>query len=135
MAGQPASWLLRTLARAAALQLSEFKSQELAMLLWALSRSESLNDACRLFDQARRIRASFIPLYFGALLMECEQRELLEHEIAILKGLEGAVGNHGAEMGLGVATKRFEAMRLASRFKVQVPFKILLTICNSEAAG
>ena len=67
--------------------------------------------------------------------MECEQRELLEHEIAILKALEGTVGNHDAEMGLGVATKRFEAMRLASRFKVQLTFKTLLTICNSEATG
>ena len=50
--------------------------------------------------------------------MEYEQRGVSEHEIAFLKLLNGARGNHGIEMGLGVATKCVAAMRLA---KVKKP--------------
>ena len=51
---------------------------------------------------------SFSPLYFEVLLMECEQVGLLEHEIALLKGLEGRAGNHGTEIGFGTATRLAE---------------------------
>ena len=43
--------------------------------------------------------------------MECKLRGLLEHEIALLKGLEGAAGNHGADKGFEAATKSVAAMR------------------------
>ena len=71
------------IARAAEWHLADFNSQDFSMVLWALSRPESLNDACRLFDQARHIRVAFSPLSFGAMLMEYEQRELLEHEVVL----------------------------------------------------
>ena len=80
--------------------MGDFNAQNLrtSMTLWALSRCESLKDAWSLFDHAKRICVCFSLLCFGALLMECEQRGLFEHEISLSKGLEGAASNHGAEM-------------------------------------
>ena len=78
------------------------------MTLLALSRHESPRDALSLFVHAKHLGPfgiSFSPLYFEVLLMECEQVGLLEHEIALLKGLEGRAGNHGTEIGFGTATR------------------------------
>lgn len=84
------------------------------MTFWALSQRESLKDAWSLVEQVKRIGRSFGPLCFGALLVECEQRELFEHEIAILAWLKGAAGNRGPEMDLlTTAAKRVASMRLA----------------------
>ena len=52
--------------------------------------------------------------------MECEQRELFEHEIGLLKGLQDAT-DHGAEMDFGAATKRVAAMRLTETNEMQLP--------------
>ena len=53
--------------------------------------------------------------------MECEQRELFEYEIALLQGLEGTAGNHGAEVDFRAATKRGAAMRLAEANEMKLP--------------
>ena len=45
--------------------------------------------------------------------MDCEQRELSEHEIALLRGLADAA-DHGAEIVFGAITKRVSSMRLAA---------------------
>ena len=53
--------------------------------------------------------------------MECEQRELFEYETALLQGLEGTAGNHGAEVDFRAATKRGAAMRLAETNEMKLP--------------
>ena len=58
----------------------------------ALSRRKSLLDVWSLFNHTKNISLSFSPLCFGVLSMECEQRGSFEHEMAFLKGLEGAAG-------------------------------------------
>eukprot|EP00747_Dinoflagellata_sp_TGD_P042637 gnl/TRDRNA2_/TRDRNA2_142199_c0_seq1.p2 gnl/TRDRNA2_/TRDRNA2_142199_c0~~gnl/TRDRNA2_/TRDRNA2_142199_c0_seq1.p2 ORF type:complete len:116 (-),score=10.78 gnl/TRDRNA2_/TRDRNA2_142199_c0_seq1:28-375(-) len=58
------------------------------MTLWALSRPDILKDAWAFFDHVKLRDDSFSPKSFGALLMECEQRRLPEHEIQILCDLE-----------------------------------------------
>ena len=45
--------------------------------------------------------------------MESEQRGLLEHEIALSRGVESAGSNHGAEMSFGACMKTFAGMHLA----------------------
>ena len=40
------------------------------------------------------------------MLMECERGARYEHEIALLKGLEGAAGNVGEQRGCGAAAER-----------------------------
>ena len=77
------------------------------MTLCALSYHECLKYAWSLYERAECIGISFSPLYFEALLMECEQRGLFEHEIAFLRGLEGAAGgNYGADVSFGAAAKQ-----------------------------
>ena len=72
-----------------------FLQEGLCMTLWAFSRRESLTDAWRLLEHAEHTVHSFTLLCFGALLMECEQRGLFDHEIALLKGLECVAGKYG----------------------------------------
>merc|ERR1712025_1062839 len=90
--------LLRVLTWAAEQLLSDFNTQDLCMTLWALSWHECMYVTWKLVDHAKRIGVSFNPLCFGALLMECEQRGFFDHEIAGLKGMERAIGNHDAKM-------------------------------------
>eukprot|EP00746_Dinoflagellata_sp_MGD_P022201 gnl/MRDRNA2_/MRDRNA2_151937_c0_seq1.p1 gnl/MRDRNA2_/MRDRNA2_151937_c0~~gnl/MRDRNA2_/MRDRNA2_151937_c0_seq1.p1 ORF type:complete len:256 (+),score=46.72 gnl/MRDRNA2_/MRDRNA2_151937_c0_seq1:141-908(+) len=68
---------------------------------------------------------AFSPLCFGALLMETEQRELFEHEMVILNGLEGAAGtgNHSIEMVFRQATKHIAAIKLSKTNEMQLPQK------------
>ena len=40
-----------------------------------------------------------------AMLMECERGERYEHEIELLKGLEGAAGNVGEQRGCAAAAE------------------------------
>ena len=63
-------------------RVGDFDEQDLCMTSWALSWRESLRDAWSLFEHVKRIGVSFSPLCFGALLMECEQGGLFQHEIA-----------------------------------------------------
>ena len=44
--------------------------------------------------------------------MECQQRQLFEHEIALMKGLEDAAGNHGTDTSFKAAVKHVAAMYL-----------------------
>ena len=72
-----------------------------------------MRDAWSLFDCAKCLGISFSPFCLGAVLMECEQRRLFEDEIAFLKGLEGAAGNHYTKLDCGAGTRRVAAMRLS----------------------
>eukprot|EP00747_Dinoflagellata_sp_TGD_P108134 gnl/TRDRNA2_/TRDRNA2_170322_c18_seq1.p2 gnl/TRDRNA2_/TRDRNA2_170322_c18~~gnl/TRDRNA2_/TRDRNA2_170322_c18_seq1.p2 ORF type:complete len:118 (-),score=19.16 gnl/TRDRNA2_/TRDRNA2_170322_c18_seq1:49-402(-) len=87
-----------TLAREAELRVSVLDAQNQCTILWALSRPASLEDAWRFLDQAKQLGDLGSPLCLGALLMECEQRVLLEHEIQVAHELEGRVCNHSSEM-------------------------------------
>merc|ERR1712224_566027 len=107
------------LARSAERRVGNFDTKSHPMAVWALTRRDRLKDAWNFFGYSKRIGRFLDPVYFvyfiNPLLMECEQRVVVEHEIALLKGVEGAAGikgNNGAEMGLGAATKRVAAMRL-----------------------
>ena len=60
--------------------------------LWALSRSGRMINVCSLFEHAQRAGSAASLHCFEALLMECERGEGYEHELALLKGLEGAAG-------------------------------------------
>ena len=102
-AGQLDAQLFMALARAAECCVSNFESQSLLMTWWALSQRESLRDSWSLFDHVC-IDVSFSLRCFGAHLMECEQRELFEYELALLQGLEGAACNRGAEVDFRAAT-------------------------------
>ena len=82
------------------------------MTLRALTRHESERNARSLLEHAKGIGISLSLPCFGALLTECEQRGLLEHEIAHLKGLEGTACKQGMEMGFGAAVKCAIAMHL-----------------------
>merc|ERR1739848_18046 len=53
--------------------------------------------------------------------MECEQRGLYEHEMALLKGLECAAGSHVLEIGFEAAAKRVAATRLAKTNEMKLP--------------
>merc|ERR1712118_621725 len=102
-AGQWDAQLLRAIARAAEQRRGNIKNtQQLFMILWALSRHDSQRDAWSFFGHAECMSISFGSVCFEALLMECEQRGVFEHEIALLKGLKGAAGNYGMEMDVGV---------------------------------
>ena len=120
MAGQSDAQPFMALARAAECCVSNFHSQAMVMTLWALSQRESLRDSWSLFDHVC-IGVSFSLRCFGAHLMEYEHQELLEYEIALLQGLEGTAGNHGAEVDFRAATKRGAAMRLAETNEMKLP--------------
>ena len=93
-------------------RVGNFYQQELYMTLRALTRHESERNARSLLEHAKGIGISLSLPCFGALLTECEQRGLLEHEIAHLKGLEGTACKQGMEMGFGAAVKCAIAMHL-----------------------
>lgn len=73
----------------------------------------NLTDAWTLFQLAQRNDYSLDPLCFGALLMECEQRDLFHCAHVLLQGLEGAAGNRVATMSVKATTKHVAAMRLS----------------------
>ena len=91
------------------------------MTLRALSKRECLRDMWSLLEHAKCIGVSFSPLCIGALLMVCEQRRLFKHELALLKRLEGAAGNHAVEMSFRAAAKRVAVMRLAKTNEMKLP--------------
>jgi len=65
------------------------------MTLWSLSRRDGFPHAWALLAGAESSGRMLTALCFGALLMECEQRGLLEHERKVLQGLEGLGGDGG----------------------------------------
>ena len=93
--------------------VGKFNQEDLRMTLWGFSRRESLTDAWSLFAHAQPHGHSLSPPCFEVMLMECGQRGLLEHEIALLKGLERTGGAHGGEAEFGATVKHVGAMRLA----------------------
>ena len=104
--------LSMALIRAAEQCTSDFHEHNLHMAMWALSRRECLKGACTVFDHVDCAGISFSPLCFEALLMECEERGLLEHEVAIVKGLECLAGKYGSATGFTAFAKHMAAMRL-----------------------
>ena len=75
--------------------------------LWALSRSGRMINAWSLFGHSQRVGSAAGLHRFEALLMECERGIRYEHEIALLKGLEGAAGNVGEQEGCGADREVF----------------------------
>ena len=73
--------------------------------LWALSRRGRMITAWSLLEHAQHIGSASSLHCFEAMLMECERGERYEHEIALMKGLEGAAGNVGEQEGCGAAAK------------------------------
>ena len=94
--------LFMVLARVAEQRVCDL-NEDPHVTLWALSRCGSIIDAWSLFEHAQRIGSAASLHCFEALLMECERGERYEHEIALLKGLEGAEGNVGQQRGCGEA--------------------------------
>eukprot|EP00747_Dinoflagellata_sp_TGD_P169685 gnl/TRDRNA2_/TRDRNA2_199322_c0_seq1.p1 gnl/TRDRNA2_/TRDRNA2_199322_c0~~gnl/TRDRNA2_/TRDRNA2_199322_c0_seq1.p1 ORF type:complete len:221 (-),score=36.98 gnl/TRDRNA2_/TRDRNA2_199322_c0_seq1:21-683(-) len=87
-----------------------FGTTDAHMMLRALSGRKDLHIAWRLFDHAKCISSTLHPLCLGALLTECEQRDLFDHRIALLRGLEVA----------GIATTRLpapHAMKLPEAYR------------------
>jgi len=56
--------------------------------------------------------------------MECEQRGLLEHEIAVLKGLADLESSYGTKMIFDALTKHVAAMRLATTNDVTPSYSV-----------
>ena len=98
---------------AAEQRIRDWTAQTLRMAFWALSRYAPLRNAWSLFDKAKQVSMPFHPSYLAALLMECEQRRFIEHEIILLQGLEGTAGSYDVYMGFVAATKSVAAMRAA----------------------
>ena len=73
--------------------------------LSALARCGLMINAWSLFEHALHIGSAASLHCFEAMLMECERGERYEHEIALLKGLEGAAGNVGEQRGCGAAAE------------------------------
>ena len=69
--------------------------------LRALPRCGSMIHAWSLLEHAQRNGSAASLHCFEALLMECEWGVGYEHEIALLKGLEGAAVNVGEQRGCG----------------------------------
>merc|ERR1712157_365741 len=80
------------------------------MTLWAFSRRTHLTDAWNLLDHLELTDYSLSLLCFGALLMECERKAMLDLELALLKGFENA----GTKVAFGVTSKSVAAVRLAT---------------------
>ena len=102
--------------------MGDMEKESLDMISWALSRCANLTHVWGLFKSA--IFAGnifFFPENFRTLLMECEQRGFMDHEVDLLRGLKGTVGSHDADMGFGSATKRVAAMRLANMDGIDLP--------------
>ena len=92
--------------------MGDLSTEGLGMTLWALSKGKSLKGAWNLFDHMKDSGVSVDLLCSESLLMECEQRRLLEQEFALLKRLESTEENHGAVMGLRAATERIATRRM-----------------------
>ena len=73
--------------------------------LWALSRCGRMLTAWSLLEHAQHTGSAAALHCFEAMLMECERGARYEHEIALLKGLEGAAGNVGEQRGCGAAAE------------------------------
>eukprot|EP00747_Dinoflagellata_sp_TGD_P045499 gnl/TRDRNA2_/TRDRNA2_143874_c0_seq1.p1 gnl/TRDRNA2_/TRDRNA2_143874_c0~~gnl/TRDRNA2_/TRDRNA2_143874_c0_seq1.p1 ORF type:complete len:123 (+),score=11.12 gnl/TRDRNA2_/TRDRNA2_143874_c0_seq1:122-490(+) len=88
------------------------------MVMWALSRHESPKGAWALMDHAKYVGVSFSQRSTGALIMECEQKMLIVHEIKLLKGMAHAAGVQGVEMYFDRATNYVAALRLEAQTKL-----------------
>eukprot|EP00747_Dinoflagellata_sp_TGD_P095470 gnl/TRDRNA2_/TRDRNA2_166478_c2_seq3.p1 gnl/TRDRNA2_/TRDRNA2_166478_c2~~gnl/TRDRNA2_/TRDRNA2_166478_c2_seq3.p1 ORF type:complete len:445 (-),score=59.94 gnl/TRDRNA2_/TRDRNA2_166478_c2_seq3:34-1368(-) len=121
MAGSPDDRLLANLAATAMRREGDLTMKQLGMMLLALCRCEDLSDAWSLFDHAKAVSGiSFAPFCFEALLMECEQRGLLEHEVAVLQALERAARAE-EEFAFAESTRRVAAMRLSKMSDKRLP--------------
>merc|ERR1712146_627234 len=80
---------------------------------WALLQCERLRDTWSLFNHAKNVGYSFSPCCCEVLLMECEQRKLYGHEIALFDVLEYAVSSDNASMDLRAPNERVAALRLS----------------------
>ena len=94
--------LFTVLARVAKQRVCELTGEP-HVTLWALARCGRMINAWSFFEHALRIGSAAGLDCFEALLMECERGEGDEHELALLKGLEGAAGNVGEQRGCGAA--------------------------------
>ena len=103
-AGQLDTQLFTVLARVAEQRVCDLNGDP-HVTLWALSRCGRMINAWSLFEHAQRIGSAASLHCFEALLVECEHGEGYEHEIALLKGLEGAAGNVGEQRGCGAAAE------------------------------
>ena len=103
-AGQLDMHLFTVLAKVAEQRVCDLYADSHVML-WALSRCRRMINAWCLFEHAQRIRSAASLHCFEALLIESERGERYEHEIALLKGLEGAAGNVGAQRGCVAAAE------------------------------
>ena len=99
-AGQLDTQLFTVLARVAEQSVCDLNGDP-HVTLWALSRCGRMIDAWSLLEHAQRIGSAASLHCFEALLMECERGERYEHEIALLKGLDGAAGNVGEQRSCG----------------------------------
>ena len=111
--------LLAVVATATRRALRGFKQDQLRTTFWALSRHESLVEVWSLFEHAMFAGHCFSLRCYGALLMESEQRELLDRETALLRGLEGVPASTSTTMGYITATKRVAAMHFVEMTEIE----------------
>ena len=91
MASQSEAQLFVVLARAAELRLGDFNVQGLANTAWALLRLANWTDAWGLLKHISCTGQSSSLTWvqeFGTLVMECEQRGLMDYEMIFSRGME-----------------------------------------------
>eukprot|EP00747_Dinoflagellata_sp_TGD_P058074 gnl/TRDRNA2_/TRDRNA2_150949_c0_seq3.p1 gnl/TRDRNA2_/TRDRNA2_150949_c0~~gnl/TRDRNA2_/TRDRNA2_150949_c0_seq3.p1 ORF type:complete len:191 (-),score=27.63 gnl/TRDRNA2_/TRDRNA2_150949_c0_seq3:116-688(-) len=104
--------LFAALAEAVTQRVREFHKKIFLVTYWALSRYERLRDVWGCFELSRDTVLA-MPLCGGLLLMECEQRGLIQQEISLLRGLEREARKHAADTGFTQAARWTAAMRHA----------------------
>ena len=108
--------LVAALAMVAEWRLSEFDPQAVANMAWAfatLARVAVAHQREKLFAALARVAGQHLRhaehcssvVCVGAILMECEQREWRDIEIALLKELVCVMSSLGSEMELRTAAK------------------------------
>eukprot|EP00747_Dinoflagellata_sp_TGD_P025958 gnl/TRDRNA2_/TRDRNA2_131609_c0_seq1.p1 gnl/TRDRNA2_/TRDRNA2_131609_c0~~gnl/TRDRNA2_/TRDRNA2_131609_c0_seq1.p1 ORF type:complete len:136 (-),score=15.38 gnl/TRDRNA2_/TRDRNA2_131609_c0_seq1:34-441(-) len=131
--------LLRALSRSAEHRASEIGTQNQCMMTWALSRyKDGLADASRFIDRAKCVVDQFIPLCLGPLIMEFEQRVLMENAVQVARELEASVCSPGTSMGFqGIAALcsayMHEAASLAAQNATAVAAKFRCIWCSWHA--
>ena len=101
--------LFALVGRVARQSLGEFNAEDLANTAWAfvtadeldalpLARVGGLTNAWTIFGHVEHIGHAFSPFHYEALLVDCEQRCLVECELTLLNGLEHAAGHRDARL-------------------------------------
>eukprot|EP00747_Dinoflagellata_sp_TGD_P122715 gnl/TRDRNA2_/TRDRNA2_173677_c15_seq1.p1 gnl/TRDRNA2_/TRDRNA2_173677_c15~~gnl/TRDRNA2_/TRDRNA2_173677_c15_seq1.p1 ORF type:complete len:162 (+),score=13.06 gnl/TRDRNA2_/TRDRNA2_173677_c15_seq1:256-741(+) len=108
--------LMEALTRSLQRRILDLNCKNALMSLWALARHASLQDTWRFLDHAKLkvTDALFGPLCPGAVLMECEQRSLLLHEVQLLMGFDARRNSVDLDMCMGAATIHVAAMCTAA---------------------